>query len=301
MSDANTPDGGDGRLDAKALALSVFAGETVLGTAAHGERTAILDRFQHDTAFAGELRAWESRLAPLADLVPPVQPSPSLWPRIASATSAAVISVAELRSDAPMRAESDAPAQRVELPRAMPPSPTTSVEGESGVAVGLEEAIAIRTRHLKSRVARWRWATAAVTALAACLAAAAVLGPDRLGLRPSPPAAGQRFVGVVNSTGELPPLIVRVDTASGELTVEPLDLKPEAGKSFELWAIPPNAKPVSLGVVDRADRRSLQAVDPGAWKDPSLVLAVSVEPQGGSPTGQPTGPVVLKGRLVPAE
>ncbi len=29
----------------------------------------------------------------------------------------------------------------------------------------------------------------------------------------------------------------------------------------------------------------------------SAVLAVSLEPQGGSPTGQPTGPVIASGKL----
>ncbi|TAN00659.1 MAG: hypothetical protein EPN40_03600, partial [Rhodanobacteraceae bacterium] len=31
--------------------------------------------------------------------------------------------------------------------------------------------------------------------------------------------------------------------------------------------------------------------------DPTAALAVSVEPPGGSPTGQPTGPVIAKGAI----
>lgn len=71
-----------------------------------------------------------------------------------------------------------------------------------------------------------------------------------------------------------------------------------AGKDFELWMIEGSKPPVSLGVipvgpaVHIAVARDLQArLEAGA------VLAVSVEPAGGSPTGQPTGPVVAAGDL----
>jgi anti-sigma-K factor RskA len=33
----------------------------------------------------------------------------------------------------------------------------------------------------------------------------------------------------------------------------------------------------------------------------SGVIAVSVEPEGGSPSGAPTGPVIYTGRLIPVE
>lgn len=70
---------------------------------------------------------------------------------------------------------------------------------------------------------------------------------------------------------------------------------PPAGHDYELWALPKGGKPVSLGVLpygkalsehglSEAQRRALGA---------AAQLAVSVEPQGGSPTGQPTGAVVF--------
>jgi anti-sigma-K factor RskA len=62
--------------------------------------------------------------------------------------------------------------------------------------------------------------------------------------------------------------------------------------------IPPGSKPVSLGVIDplrptivHVARDQLQQL--GA----QTTLAVSREPQGGSPTGQPTGPVLAAGRV----
>ncbi|MEO0862527.1 MAG: anti-sigma factor [Pseudomonadota bacterium] len=68
---------------------------------------------------------------------------------------------------------------------------------------------------------------------------------------------------------------------------------PAAGRDFELWVISPNAgAPVSLGVIS-SDRESLFEVTPeiAALIDGGT-LAVSDEPEGGSPTGAPTGAIL---------
>jgi anti-sigma-K factor RskA len=66
---------------------------------------------------------------------------------------------------------------------------------------------------------------------------------------------------------------------------------------YELWALPRDGKPpVSLGLLPRqgdiarplTDRQSAALLAAGK-------LAVSIEPPGGSPTGAPTGPVVMVG------
>ena len=44
-------------------------------------------------------------------------------------------------------------------------------------------------------------------------------------------------------------------------------------------------------------RPSLAAYKPDVIKD--ATFAVSLEPEGGSPTGAPTGPVVFAGKLIP--
>lgn len=69
-------------------------------------------------------------------------------------------------------------------------------------------------------------------------------------------------------------------------------------RDFELWVIQGNNPPVSLGVIPvgsnvhlTAAERVRRAIETGA------VFAISLEPQGGSPTGQPTGPVVALGDL----
>lgn len=72
----------------------------------------------------------------------------------------------------------------------------------------------------------------------------------------------------------------------------------EAGRATELWLIPPGEKPVPLGVfpADAPATLALSA-DVAARVSARAVLAVSIEPPGGSPTGQPTGPVVATGPM----
>jgi anti-sigma-K factor RskA len=66
-----------------------------------------------------------------------------------------------------------------------------------------------------------------------------------------------------------------------------------AGSDYELWALPKGAAPVSLGVLPAAgaSTRTLTEMQKQALATSSQV-AVSLEPPGGSPTGQPTGTVL---------
>ncbi|NEX44910.1 anti-sigma factor [Pseudotabrizicola algicola] len=64
------------------------------------------------------------------------------------------------------------------------------------------------------------------------------------------------------------------------------------GQTHELWVIAPGAAPVSLGLLGSDPLDVEYPRPPQGW-----VLAVSVEPAGGSPTGAPTGPVILTAEL----
>lgn len=71
-----------------------------------------------------------------------------------------------------------------------------------------------------------------------------------------------------------------------------------AGSDYELWALPKGGAPVSLGVLPAlgASSRTLTLRQMQALALSSQV-AVSIEPLGGSPTGQPTGAVVYVAAL----
>lgn len=75
----------------------------------------------------------------------------------------------------------------------------------------------------------------------------------------------------------------------------------EAGKAHELWILPAQGNPVSLGLLPASGgtHRTLTAAQRAALAG-AKQLAVSLEPAGGSPTGLPTGPVLHVAPLKPA-
>ena len=114
----------------------------------------------------------------------------------------------------------------------------------------------------------------------------------------SPQGAGDAepaFVSVLTASDSVPRMVVSLHGAD-ELRVRMV--KPWSnteGKSLELWVLPKNGAPRSLGLIDndRDTRLRLAASDPRLQL--ANALAVSLEPRGGSPTGQPTGPVLCSG------
>ena len=71
------------------------------------------------------------------------------------------------------------------------------------------------------------------------------------------------------------------------------DLAP--GKAHELWALPADGSaPVSLGLMPHTgDHHRVLTASQRVALSGSKQIAVSLEPEGGSPTGAPTGPVLL--------
>ncbi|MGN6551417.1 MAG: anti-sigma factor [Pararhizobium sp.] len=91
-------------------------------------------------------------------------------------------------------------------------------------------------------------------------------------------------------------LLAVYDKARGTVRLTPVAAETPAPKSLELWMINGKNAPVSLGVLPQNGRGEIVVPQPmrDAF-DAGTVLAVSVEPAGGSPTGAPTGPVVASG------
>lgn len=68
-----------------------------------------------------------------------------------------------------------------------------------------------------------------------------------------------------------------------------------ADHSLELWAIAPGGKPHSLGLLNTQQPTQLALAT--NMPDAGFTLAISLEPRGGSPTGQPTGAVLYSGAM----
>lgn len=156
----------------------------------------------------------------------------------------------------------------------------------SGEVVSFQLARMARSRRI------WRAAALAAGSLAAALAIVIGLGRNA----PAPPS--QQLLAVVNRSGELPALIVRVDPQAGIVQVRSLAAETPPDRSLELWSIVGGGAPRSLGLVGAAGRNaSIPESDRPRLE--GATIAVSVEPAGGSRTGGPTGPVVYSGKLVP--
>lgn len=143
---------------------------------------------------------------------------------------------------------------------------------------------------LWSSLAFWRGLALAGVAAAALLVAVPYLTP------PSEPA--HRMVASLAAEGSAVHYLVVYDDASGEVALSHVAGEREAGKDFELWMIAGNQPPVSMGVIPAGAATHMAVPAEMREKlDAGAVLAVSLEPAGGSPTGQPTGAVVATGDL----
>jgi anti-sigma-K factor RskA len=134
----------------------------------------------------------------------------------------------------------------------------------------------------------WRGLALAATAAAAVLAV-------MVATREAAPPAG-RYVAILQTDAASPAWVVTVDLAAESLSVRPVEATAPAGHAYELWLVAGGQPPRSLGLLDPVAGHRLP-LPAGALPD-DAVLAVSLEPETGSPTGQPTGPVVHQGRLL---
>lgn len=149
----------------------------------------------------------------------------------------------------------------------------------------------------------WRLATFAAAAAAAGLLGVLVLRPDGEPPAPSPapqiaatPEAHMMVAALTPKEGA-GTLTVTYDDREGRMTVTPVNMNAD-GRAPELWVIPADGKPRSLGVIaDKAARTMIVAAGHRTMLAGGVTLAVSLEPQGGSPTGLPTGPVVMTGTM----
>jgi anti-sigma-K factor RskA len=148
------------------------------------------------------------------------------------------------------------------------------------------------------RVAFWRpFGILTSGAMAALLAVVTLLPAGKPPPVESMPAA---YIAVLSDPKtQRPVLVATAGRQDARLSVRALD--PAilvSGRSLELWAVPRQGGPKSLGLVETEHAMlKLTASADRALGDVPL-LAVSLEPRGGSPTGAPTGPVLYSGPCV---
>lgn len=152
---------------------------------------------------------------------------------------------------------------------------------------------------LRRKVRRWQ-AAAGVAAAAALAASVALLLPRTAPPVESTPVEQPTAPVLVASvaTERSGSLAVTYLPDRGELLVVPAGLEVPAGRARQLWLIPEGQAPVSLGLVEPGDLQPRRIAAPTARDFArGATIAVSDEPAGGSPTGQPTGEVLGAGVL----
>jgi len=257
----------------------LLAAEYVIGLLDPQEARVVRAAAQRDPAMRGAIALWQARLAPLSLAIPEVAPPTQLWAQIerridggrADASAVSPPSVPPQtapQSPPPARAS---PLPPVPPPRRTRPRPTATAN--------------FAARRSKRR---WQFATFVSLAVAASVAVFAVLREPAM-----PPATID--VAVLAQPDGSKPAFVAIQYSDGSVGLRPLiEVNVLTGRDLELWVLPPGAKaPTSLGVLPVGGRRFV----PAQVLPPHAQLLVSLEQAGGSPTGQPQGPVLYAGTL----
>lgn len=270
-----------------------LAAEYVLGTLDAEERTQVETMMTVDSGFRAVVEAWEVKLGGLNQMVDPIEPPAELWDRIRVAAGLSE------------------PQLPLSLPEVSAPDVAPAVASEPARASATVIDFSNRLRRTRSFA---QLATAMAASLAALVAVQAYR-PDLLpqALRPKPevkivevaaapqPAAvPAQFVAVLQKGADYPAFILTVDTATKNFVVRKVGAQPETGKSYELWIVSDKLNaPRSLGVIGDHEftrREVLASYDEDTINQ--ATYAVTVEPEGGSPTGRATGPIVFTGKLI---
>ena len=141
------------------------------------------------------------------------------------------------------------------------------------------------------RLGVWRSLTAGLAIASLSLALLWYQAPDQ-------PMIPGDAIFVVLDENQIPGWIISA-SATDELliqAVQPGDMP--AGKAGELWMID-GGQPVSLGMLPNRGQARMAIPQRLRAALANADLAVTIEPASGAPNGQPTGPVIDRGKLVP--
>jgi anti-sigma-K factor RskA len=154
----------------------------------------------------------------------------------------------------------------------------------------------------EARADWWRqlvfWRTFSAIGLIATLSLAMLVAtpgpvapPIVVVLSAAEPAPGAAAGAVVPAS-----FVASISADGRAMVTKPLvNVSLQADRSLELWSLPPEGAPRSLGLI-AADKATV--VQRGKVLDGTAAFAVTLEAAGGSPDGKPHGPILYVGKLV---
>lgn len=172
--------------------------------------------------------------------------------------------------------------QAVERRLGLPPSREAVIEKKRVFWLGLREDLGF-----------WRGLGMVSTTFAIILLSV-LLGRQVETVAPAAPAIAT--IAMLADDKAQPVAVVTTDVRTRQMTVKVIAPQSiAADQSLELWAVPKKGPPRSLGLV-AADGTVILSLPENTTPDTTPLLAISLEPKGGSPNpNAPTGPVVFKG------
>jgi len=140
----------------------------------------------------------------------------------------------------------------------------------------------------------FRWPIAALVGAVAAMLALFVV------LQPTSQVAGpphHMMVASLMMSDKSSAVPAMVDMTTGEMRIGEAGMAPQ-GKTAQLWMIGGDGVPKPMGMLaSTGPSRMMLPMEKRRGLKAGIMLAVSIEPLGGSPTGLPTGPVVASGKL----
>lgn len=244
-----------------------IAGAYALGTLRGPARAWVERRLRRDAVLCAEVTGWQEQLSRWVERLAPAAPRAEVWHAL------------ERRIVGPLAAPT--------------PVAPAAIDGDAPTVVATPRPEARSAAPLRQRDPLEFWRRTARVALAASLALAIGLG---LLLRP-PPAP--THTAVFTDAQGRPVWILDARLPEGAFAIRALPAAaPPPGKSYELWMLPAGGAPVSLGLLPASGAVDLVlGAELARRMQTAAGIAVSLEPAGGSPTGQPTGPVVFQAVL----
>lgn len=256
--------------------LRELAGEYVLGTLPLAARQVVERRLAGEPLLRAEVAAWEQRLLPLTALVEPAEPSPGLWPKISDSLSNSV-SNSVAGSGAANRGADRSASLAGHRAGHLTPAAVTAAGG---------------WRRWWDDLRLWRALSGGAVFATAVLAVLLTRQPATEALQPA-------YMVVLVAPQERTAGYVVQASLNRKLTLTPLQgVAVPGNKSLQFWTKGTDWKaPVSLGLVqpNQSVKLSLDQL-PQVQQD--QLFEITLEPQAGSPTGKPTGPILYLGRAV---
>jgi anti-sigma-K factor RskA len=241
----------------------LLVGEYVLGTLERDERRKLEEIAAREPSVTAAIMIWERRLAPLHELVKPVDAPAEIWAEIEAG-------IEDVEQDARVRGPG-----------------FFEVVSELARSQGATTAM-----ELVDKLRRWRMVAFASAAVACALAAFVVAELLRPAVLPTSP-----LIAVLKSPTFAPPFVVALNQEERSLEVRTVPSSTADDRSYEFWLVRGGREPVALGRLQGAGKlepAALKRVDRVALRESEI--AVSVEPNGRL-AGAPSGPFIYRGRF----